>query len=301
MKPKFVAEFTTNHMGNKNLLLRMVEKAKWAGCDYIKMQKKYVESFYSKEKLAIPYESPYGKSYGDYRTTFEFDKEDFQIFDRKCKEHDIIWFATAQDIQSLVFLLEFDLPIYKVASSNARNKDMLKELAQLVPRNKTIIISVAGCSLKEIEESLSIFPNHSIYILHCVAEYPCQYESLRLGNIKVLRENFASERIEIGYSGHEEGIEPTFAVVDLGARLIERHFCISRHSFVHHIECSLEPEEYKMLIDAVRSGEELKSYYKVLPESAFNIDFGMSETERSFLIEQTYGRKYIKDESQFER
>ena len=57
----FVAEFTTNHMGNLNVLLRMVERAVWAGCSYIKMQKKDVESFYSKEKLDSLFESPYGK------------------------------------------------------------------------------------------------------------------------------------------------------------------------------------------------------------------------------------------------
>ena len=63
----FVAEFTTNHMGNLNVLLRMVEGAAAAGCSLIKMQKKDVDSFYSAEKLASPYESPYGKTYGDYR------------------------------------------------------------------------------------------------------------------------------------------------------------------------------------------------------------------------------------------
>jgi len=112
---KFVAEFITNHMGNYNVLMRMTEMAAEAGCDLIKMQKKEVSEFYSKEKLCSSYDSPYGKTYSDYRSIFEFSKEDFVRFNRKCKDIGISWFATAQDKKSLDFLLNFDLPIYKVA------------------------------------------------------------------------------------------------------------------------------------------------------------------------------------------
>ena len=67
---------------------------------------------------------------------------------------------------------------------------------------------------------------------------------LRLGNIVALRQRYESEQIQIGYSGHEVGIVPSVAAMQLGARMIERHFCVSRRSFAHHIECSLEPAEY---------------------------------------------------------
>ncbi len=293
MQPFFVAEFTTNHMGNLNILLRMVEKAAGAGCDYIKMQKKDVETFYTKEKLDAPYLSPYGKTYREYRTTFEFREEDYEHFDQWCHHLGIRWFSTVQDIPSLYFMLRYDLPMYKVASCNARNRDFLEEVARNVPKSARIVISVAGSTLHEIEESLNIFNNHHVHLLHCVAEYPCTPCSLRLGNIKVLEERFACDRISIGYSGHEEGIIPSLAAIDLGARIVERHFCLSRLSFVHHIECSLEPEEFKELINIVYSGADLKSFYAGLPDCAFDSKFGMSSVERSFLIEGTYGRKYI--------
>lgn len=299
MYPKFVAEFTTNHLGNLNVLLQMVEKAAWAGCDYIKMQKKDVETYYTKEKLDAPHISPYGKTYRDYRTIFEFNEIGFDIFDQKCKELGIPWFATVQDIPSLHSMLQYDLDMYKIASSNARNKDFLREVAQNVPKNKTIVISVAGSTIKDIEETLSIFPDHRICLLHCVAEYPCPPETLRLGNINVLQERFESNRISIGYSGHEEGIIPTLAAVDQGVKMVERHFCLSRHSFVHHIECSLEPEEYKELTEIVRSGRNLDNLYAELPSTAFQSYFGMSEIEKCFLIEQKYGHKYIGEESEF--
>jgi N-acetylneuraminate synthase len=131
----FVAEFTTNRMGNLNVLLRMVERAAWAGASLIKMQKKDVETFYAKEKLDAPYDSPYGKTYRDYRSIFEFGREDFERFDRACKQHGIGWFSTVQDIPSLEFMLGFDLPVYKLASSNARNRPLLEECARQIPRD----------------------------------------------------------------------------------------------------------------------------------------------------------------------
>ena len=84
---KFIAEFTTNHMGNLNILLEMVKMASWAGADYIKMQKKDVKSFYSKKKLDSEFISPYGKTYYDYRKIFEFNERDFNIFDEECKKY----------------------------------------------------------------------------------------------------------------------------------------------------------------------------------------------------------------------
>ena len=111
---QFVAEFTTNHMGNYNILEEMAKKAKEAGADFIKMQKKDVETYYSQDKLDQVYESPYGKTYRDYRKIFEFNKDDFRRFDKLCKRLDIPWFATVQDIPSLGFMLRFNLPKYKM-------------------------------------------------------------------------------------------------------------------------------------------------------------------------------------------
>lgn len=296
----FVAEFTTNHMGNLNVLLRMVERAVWAGCSYIKMQKKDVESFYSKEKLDSVFESPYGKTYRDYRTIFEFDKEDMDRFDRACREHGIEWFCTAQDIPSLHLMLGYDLPCYKIASSNARNHEFLEEIARQVPRDKTIVMSVGGSTLPQVESSLKILNNHRVWLLHCVAQYPCAPEDLRLGNIHILRREFGDERVRIGYSGHEEGFIPTLGAIDMGADVVERHFCLSRHSFVHHIECSLEPEEYKVMVDTVRAGLRPIPGCESLPPQTFTTFFGMSDVERTFLVEQTYGRKYVGDQTRFQ-
>lgn len=297
---EFVAEFTTNHMGNLNLLLRMVEAATWAGADLIKMQKKDVESFYSQEKLNSSYDSPYGKTYRDYRTIFEFDHEDYRRFDDKCVAENIPWFSTIQDAASYDFMAAYDLPIYKVASINARNRDFLKATAARIPIDRRIVISVAGSELEQVEQALEIFPHHPINVLHCVAQYPCPPEQLRLGNIPILKREFGDERIKIGYSGHETGIEPSLAAIALGAEMVERHFALSRHSFVHHIECSLEPDEFQRMVAIARSVKDLSGYVDKLPRKALASSFGMSSSEKDFLIDHQYGRKYLHEKAAFE-
>ena len=111
---KFTAEFTTNHLGNYNLLIDMLHKAKEAGATFVKMQKKDVNSFYSEEKLKSPYKSPYGKTYGEYRKIFEFDKIQFDMFDAECKKINMPWFTTVQDELSIDFMKDYNIDIFKV-------------------------------------------------------------------------------------------------------------------------------------------------------------------------------------------
>ncbi len=287
-----IAEITTNHMGNLNVLLRMVNRAVEAGASWIKMQKKDVATFYTAEKLDTTYRSPYGHTYREYREIFEFAKEDWWRFDARCKQRGIPWFCTVQDMPSLEFMLTFDLPRYKVASSNARNERFLREVARCVPDSCEIVISVGGSTLQEIEAVLNIFDEHRrIWLLHCVAEYPCPPERLRLGNIVELRRRFGGERVKIGYSGHEEGIAASLHAGRLGAEMIERHFCLSRYSFVHHNECSLEPAEFATMVQLLNDGGVLSRF--PLPEAAYKSSFGMSDVERWFLVEQSYGNQFL--------
>ena len=297
--PVMVAEFTTNHLGNLNLLLAMVDAAAAAGCDFVKMQKKDVASFYTADKLDAPFRSPYGHTYREYREIFEFAHEDFLRLDARCRARGVPWFATAQDVASLEFLLEYDLPMLKVASCNARNFPFLKEVARLVPSSTPVVVSLAGSTLEEIDTVVGLFADRHLYLLHCVAEYPSRPERLRLGNLVELARRFASPDVTIGYSGHEVGVAASAAAMDLGAEMVERHFCLTRHSFAHHIECSLQPDEFARVVDAGRHPERRAPLYAELDPRAFATEFGMSDVEQDFLVAQSYGRAHLGSRSDF--
>lgn len=287
-----VAEFTTNHLGNFGLLRRMVVAAAAAGATWIKMQKKDVGTFYTQEKLDTPFDSPYGKTYREYRELFEFGRREWAAFANQCISCGVPWFSTMQDRLSLEFLLGLaNAPSrYKVASSNARDVEFLKHVADKVPVNCEIVVSLAGTTLDEISRIVRVFEKHErLWLLHCVAEYPCPPKRLRLRNLTILREEFASDRVRIGYSGHEVGIAPSVLAMDMGAEMIERHFCVSRSTFAHHIDCSLEPDEFAELVRLSQPGCDRACVWHGLPEEVFDTGFGMSDNERAFLIDQTYG------------
>jgi sialic acid synthase SpsE len=276
-----VAEFTTNHFGHPRLLQQMLREASHAGADFVKLQRKNVEAFYLDGKLDSPYESPFGTTYREYRTALELSPDTFRQFDDWSRKHDTPWFATVQDIPSLYEMVGYDLPMYKISSCRSTKTEFLREVGTLVPHDKTIVISVAGQNLGSIEMIIDIFPNHPLIINHCVAVYPCPLKMLRLGNIEVLKRKFESDRIKIGYSGHEVGLPATRAVIDMGVHYLERHFCITRNSFVHHLACALEPDEFAQ----IRTCQQ-----ETLPDEAFEVSFGASEQERQFLLDQEYGK-----------
>ena len=216
------------------------------------------------------------------------------MFDQECRKIGMPWFTTVQDEISIDFMKDYKIDLFKVASVNSHNKKFLEKLRDTISKEKILIISVAGKTLKQIEETVNFFKDYNLYILHCVAEYPCKDTNLRLGNIPILIKNFKTDKIKIGYSGHEEGIIPSLAAIKLGAQLVERHFAISRDSFVHHIECSLTANEFKDLVVKSKDNN-LEKYIGDLNEKSYECHFGMTEMEESFLLNSQYGKDYIKD------
>jgi N-acetylneuraminate synthase len=306
MSVEFIAEFTTNHMGNLNLALEMARKAKEVGVTAIKMQKKEVESFYTQEKLNRLYKSPYGETYRDYRKTFEFDANQFDIFADECLRLEVPWYVTVQDIPSLEWIRDNFKSMwrYKFSSSNLRNHELLVRAYRMLPLETEIVLSTAGATLQDIENALLHFRDFDrVWLLHCVAEYPTKRENLRLGNIPVLKKKFGDDKIKIGYSDHSQELMASWTALYLGAEMIERHFCLSRHSFVHHIDCASTPEEFEHLIHhAEHAGfPAFKPYYDGYLEThgAGKVEFGMTKMEKSFLVDQTYGEDYLGKESKW--
>lgn len=285
MRPELIAEFTTNPFGHYGLLERMARAAHAAGADFIKMQKKDVSTFYEPARLESQFKSPFGATYRDYRESLEFALDEWQKFDRLCGQLGIGWFATAQDPESLEFLLGFDLRRIKVASINSRDLEFLGYVNERCDSDVEIVISVAGSSLDQIDAAVATFPHRRLIIQHCVAEYPCELAHLRLGNIEALVTHFSdNDRVRVGYSGHEVGIEPSVWAAHMGAQTIERHFTMSRDGFIHHLECALTPAEFAEMRSRIHADDR-----RSLPSTAFQMDFSMSAAEAAFLNHHQYG------------
>lgn len=136
---KVIAEITTNHFGDMDRLKSMIVAAKQAGADYIKLQKRDVESFYSKEKLDSPYNSPFGTTFREYRHGIELNKEQFAFVDTFCKEIGIGWFASILDMPSYDFIRQFEPDMIKLPSTISEHKDYLAAVA--ADFTKDVVIS----------------------------------------------------------------------------------------------------------------------------------------------------------------
>ncbi|MGN0710469.1 MAG: N-acetylneuraminate synthase family protein [Anaerovoracaceae bacterium] len=245
-----IAEIGINHNGDLNVAKELIKKAKEAGCDAVKFQKRTVETVYTKEELEKPRENPFGPTNGDLKRGLEFSKEAYKEIDRYCKEMNIDWFASPWDEESVDFLEEFNVPCYKIASASLTDDGLLKHIRT---KGKPIIMSVGMSTEQEVEHAVEIVGHEDLILLHTVSTYPAKIENVNLRAIKTLKEKY--EDIPVGYSGHETNEAVTLAAAVLGACAVERHFTLDRQMWGSDQKASIEPDELKKLVEDIRTVE----------------------------------------------
>jgi Sialic acid synthase len=228
-----VAELTTNHYGDRSLLIDMIRNAKIAGADYIKIQKRDVDTFYSKELLDSSYFSPFGKTFKDYRNGLELDYNDFCEIENECKNIGINWFISALDIKSFEFILQFAPKIIKIPSTISEFKKYHDYIAKNY--DGKIVIST-GMTDKKYEEYIinKFSKNKKIYLLQCTSSYPTKPEDTNIGIIRHYR-NLSKKYKNIvpGYSSHDIGSLGSMLAVAAGAKMIEKHVKIKKVDWGH--------------------------------------------------------------------
>jgi len=242
-----IAEIGINHNGDINVAKDLILLAKNSGCDAVKFQKRTIEIVYSKEELDKPRESPWGKNQRAQKEGLEFSKRDYDEIDNFCKKNNIIWFASAWDIQSLVFLDQYNLQYNKIASAMITNEEFLKEVAK---RKKYTFISTGMCKEKDIEKAVEIFKSENcpFELMHCVSTYPMKIENANLLRIKSLKEKF---QCKVGYSGHESSLSVSYAAAMLGISSLERHITLDRAMYGSDQSASLEKRGMTELISVI--------------------------------------------------
>lgn len=248
---EIIAEIGINHNGNLDLALEMMLSAKSCGCNYVKFQKREPEICVPKSHWHKKRQTPWGElDYIDYKKRIEFDQDAFDAIDDYAKEIDMPWFASCWDMPSVSFIANYEVPIIKAASASITDHGLLLAMkATGIP----VMISTGMSTMAEIDQAVQTIGSEALMIAHSTSIYPCPPEKLNLQMIQVLKERYS--KAHIGYSGHEQGIVPSFAAAIKGAKFIERHFTIDKNMWGTDQSSSLEPDEMRQMIEMIRQFE----------------------------------------------
>ena len=247
-QPTFViAEIGINHNGDLDIAKKLIDAAVLAGCDAVKFQKRTPELCVPLEQRGVMRETPWGvMTYMEYRHRVEFGKDAYTEIDRYCRQKGILWFASCWDEPSVDFIEAFEPPCYKVASASLTDDGLLR---RFVATGRPIILSTGMSTMGQIRQAVSLLDSTQLLITHSTGTYPCPPEELNLRMIQTLRQAFDCP---IGYSGHEVGLQTTYAAVVLGACLVERHVTLDRAMWGSDQAASVEPWGLMRLVRDIR-------------------------------------------------
>ena len=246
-----VAEIGINHNGDMSICKELIDLAVESGCDGVKFQKRDLNKVYTQEFLNSPRESQWGTTQREQKAGLEFSKEQYDEIDQHCKKKNIEWFASAWDLNSQIFLQQYDCKYNKIASAMIVYEDLLKMVAK---EGKHTFISTGMTVYSDIQKAVDIFrkENCSFELMHTVSTYPMKDEHANLNMIKTLREKF---ECNVGYSGHEAGLAISIAAASLNISSLERHITLSRSMYGSDQAASVEPLGLRQLVGGIRKVE----------------------------------------------
>ncbi|OCR13551.1 pseudaminic acid synthase [Helicobacter pullorum] len=251
-----VAELSANHHQSKDIALKTIKAAKESGADAVKLQT------YTPECLTLNCNSKYfqiqgtlweGKNfyqlYQEAMTPWEWHKDLFEY----AKELGIICFSSPFSKEGVDFLEELGNPIYKVASFEIVDLELIEYMAKT---KKPIILSKGIATKEEIKEALDVCKKEvkDITLLQCTSSYPAPLNEANLSLIPKMQRDF---RVKVGLSDHTLGITAPIVAASLGAKVIEKHFILDKRLGGPDSAFSIEPQEFSAMAKAVREVEEL--------------------------------------------
>lgn len=250
-----IAEAGVNHNGSIEIAKKLCLKAKEAGADVIKFQTWITEKIITRSVKQAEYQA---RNMGVIQSQFDMLKqlelsfEQFAEIKKYCDEIDIMFASTADETESLDFLIDLGIPFIKIGSGDVGNIPFLRYVGG---KKLPVLLSTGMSSLAEIEISLNALKGNGakdITLLHCTTSYPCPFDSVNLRAMTTLANAFGTT---VGYSDHTEGIEVPIAAVAQGAKVIEKHFTLDKDMEGPDHVASCEPEEFKAMVKAIRNVE----------------------------------------------
>lgn len=253
-----IAEAGVNHNGDLDQAKALIDAAAAAGVDLVKFQTFSADKIVSKSAQQAEYQQ---------RNTGSKDTSQYQMLKQLelseamhheliayCNQKGVEFFSTAFDVEGLAFLNQLGFDRFKIPSGEITNYPYLKRLAEI---KKPVILSTGMATLGEIEAALQVLTSerldrNDITVLHCNTEYPTPMQDVNLKAMLTIQQAFG---VAVGYSDHTLGIEVPIAAVAIGASIIEKHFTLDRNLPGPDHRASLEPDELKAMVDAIRNIE----------------------------------------------
>ncbi len=246
-----IGEIGINHNGDLEVARKLIDAAALAGCDAVKFQKRTPELCVPEAQQNLKRETPWGvMTYMEYRRHVEFGEAEFKEIDRYCAGKKMTWFSSCWDEPSVDFMEAFDPVCYKIASASLTDDTLLLKIRDT---GRPVILSTGMSTMAQIRHAVSLFGRTHLMLAHSTSSYPCKTSELNLRTILTLNREF---HVPIGYSGHEVGLQTTYAAVALGARFIERHITLDRAMWGSDQAASVEPWGLMRLVRDVRVIEE---------------------------------------------
>lgn len=251
-----IAEVGQNHQGDLNIAREYIKLFSLAGANAVKFQTRNNKTLFSSKAYSASYENEnaFAETYGMHREKLELKPEWLPILKKDCLKHAVKFMSTPFDETSLELLCDVGVDLLKVASFDLGNLPFINRIAM---KNKPIVLSVGGGKIEQIKSSIDVILKHNfeIAILHCVSEYPCEYNRLGLENIELLIKEFP--KCKIGSSDHFNGTLSGPVAYLKGARIFEKHVTLNRawkgtdHSF------SLELDGFRKFVRDIHRVSEM--------------------------------------------
>ncbi|NPV50425.1 MAG: N-acetylneuraminate synthase [Candidatus Methanofastidiosum sp.] len=246
-----IAEAGVNHNGDVNIAKELISEASRIGADAIKFQTFYADDLLIENTGKANYQKT---NENDKETQYEMIKklelnqDDFiELYEYSLRKN-ITFLSSPFDLKSVDFLDSTGISAFKIASGEITNIPLIEHISS---KKKPILLSTGMSNLDEIRSAIKAIKKSidNIILLHCISSYPTKYEDANLRVIKTLKSEF---NLPVGFSDHTIGITVPIAAVALGACIIEKHFTISKKYEGPDHKISLDPEEFRNMIDSIR-------------------------------------------------
>ena len=271
-----IAEAGVNHNGSVDLAKKLIDAASISGADAVKFQTFKAENLVVKNTQKADYQkqtTDASESQFDMIKKLELDIDTHKELIAHCQKKDIMFLSTPFDHESIDLLSDLGLQIFKIPSGEITNLPYLRHIGSL---GKKVVLSTGMSNLKEVGDALNILINagtskDNITVLHANTMYPTPMEDVNLNAMLTIQKEFD---VDIGYSDHTLGIEVDIAAVAMGASCIEKHFTLDKTMDGPDHKASLDSEELKAMVVAIRNIEKAlgSSEKKPSPSETVNID-----------------------------